>query len=247
MKYPMQPPEGYVPPITQPVEGDIPIEQHSLTGGFVENDGDTSYGNTPALPDPYAPQPGPRKPGTTNSFLQLSPLSRWGGSEQLSSTKYLTPDARAINKMYQGFQPSIRDNQLQRDAREEQQGLRGRMGELLGHFGEGTRMGINEQYRDAANNAAGGMQNRGFAGSSLNINAQLGVERGRQGALGQLDDQLMDKRLATDSSITGKVTENLFGSANQMTDLFGGALSAGGMGRFAKGHTKDKNQAGIWD
>ena len=154
-----------------------------------------------------------------------------GGSE--SKSRFIIPEPGQFNEFqnrFGGFQGNIIQNPLQEGAVQEQRDFRGRLDSLLNTFGEGERNRINQDFQIAANNATGGLASRGFAGSSLQVPAALGVERERSRALGTLNDQLLGKRIEADTGITNSISDLLFGSSNQATDLIGKLLGTGGIG-----------------
>ena len=166
--------------------------------------------------------------GSTSSFGNGLTL---GGSD--SKSRFIIPEPGQFNEFqnqFGGFQGNITQNPLQEGAVQEQRDFRSRLDSLLNTFGEGERNRINQDFQIAANNATGGLASRGFAGSSLQIPAALGVERERSRALGTLNDQLLGKRIDADTGITNSISDLLFGSSNQATDLIGRLLGTGGIG-----------------
>lgn len=147
-----------------------------------------------------------------------------------STPGFLLPDFGKIGQGFQGLQRGIEPTELQGQAVGEQRNLRSTLDSLLGDFGAGQRARINEGFNTAARNVTGGLQSRGFAGSSLNLPAQLGVERERQLSLGDLEDRLLGRRIESESGIAKNISDILFGSAGQATDLLGSLLASGGIG-----------------
>jgi hypothetical protein len=149
---------------------------------------------------------------TFNPFMGIS------GSKSKSEAKMLSPNLGDAAKGFQTLQPKLMSNVLQESAISEQQGLRGRLSNLL-------------------DNATGGLASRGFAGSSLNIPAQLGVERERNMAHMQLQDQLLGRRMGMESDVSKNISDLLFGSSEQATNLQAALLGAQGIGNFAESST----------
>lgn len=160
-----------------------------------------------------------------------------GQGQSTSTPTFMMPDFGKIGQGFQGLQGGVRSNQLQDRAVREQMSLRNRIGGLITQSGEGQRGRINEAFQTASRNVAGGLQRRGFAGSSLNLPGQLGVERERTGAIGDLEDRLLSQRISADTGITGSISDLLFGSSEQATNLLGGILGSGGIGNISQATT----------
>lgn len=97
-------------------------------------------------------------------------------------------------------------------------GARGQLGEdILGdiaQFGDSARARINEDFQNLGNTALARLEDRGFAGSSLLPATMLGVEEGRQEAVGALEDQLLSQRIGAKQQIG----EGLFGDVGAELD-----------------------------
>jgi len=167
-----------------------------------------------------------------------------GGSKGESNAKMLSPNLKDAYQGFQKLQPGLMSNQLQQDAVGEQQGLRGRLSNLLDQQGQGERMRIDDAFQTAANNATGGLASRGFAGSSLNIPAQLGVERERNMAHAQLNDSLLGRRMGMESDVSKNISDLLFGSSEQATNLQAALLGAQGIGNFAESESQTAPKSG---
>jgi len=167
-----------------------------------------------------------------------------GGSKGESNAKMLSPNLEDAYQGFQKLQPGLMSNQLQQDAVGEQQGLRGRLSNLLDQQGQGERMRIDDAFQTAANNATGGLASRGFAGSSLNIPAQLGVERERNMAHAQLNDSLLGRRMGMESDVSKNISDLLFGSSEQATNLQAALLGAQGIGNFSQSATENNPPSG---
>ena len=167
-----------------------------------------------------------------------------GGSKGESNAKMLSPNLEDAYQGFQKLQPGLMSNQLQQDAVGEQQGLRGRLSNLLDQQGQGERMRIDDAFQTAANNATGGLASRGFAGSSLNIPAQLGVERERNMAHAQLNDSLLGRRMGMESDVSKNISDLLFGSSEQATNLQAALLGAQGIGNFSQSASENNPPGG---
>ena len=167
-----------------------------------------------------------------------------GGSASKSNAKMLSPNLADAAKGFQTLQPKLMSNQLQQSAVSEQQGLRGRLSNLLDQQGSGERARIDDAFQTAANNATGGLASRGFAGSSLNIPAQLGVERERNMAHMQLNDSLLGRRMGMESDVSKNISDLLFGSSEQATNLQAALLGAQGIGNFAESESQSAPPSG---
>ncbi len=141
------------------------------------------------------------------------------------------PDFGTVGEGFDELQPRAgQRNDLQDAAIGEQRGLRDTLGGLFSGLGEGARGRIDQQALTASRNVAGGLRNRGFAGSSLNLPGQLGVEGARQGRLGELSDQLFGARQESETGISGRLSDLLFGSSTQSTQFLQDLLGSGGIG-----------------
>ncbi len=151
------------------------------------------------------------------------------------------PDFGQVGQGFDQLQPRAGViNPLQEAAARQQQGLRGTLQGLFGNLGEGQRARIDQQAQTASNNVAGNIRSRGFAGSSLNLPGQLGVEGARQSALGDLGNQLLGQRRESETGISGNISDILFGASGQNSQLLAALLSSGGIGtssRSAEGGT----------
>jgi hypothetical protein len=74
-----------------------------------------------------------------------------------------------------------------------------------GSLGAQQDADINQQYDSQASQVQQGMVNRGLTASTIGPSMQLGVERGRAGALSRAGDARLRDQLAFDERITGNV------------------------------------------
>ena len=161
-----------------------------------------------------------------------------GGAGQSTSTpRFMMPDIPSVGRGFQELQGGIGSNQLQQQAIGEQRGLRGTLDSLLSSFGQGERGRIEEAFGTASKNVSGALRSRGFAGSSLNLPGQLGVEREKELAVGDLQDRILGRRMDFETGISKNISDLLFGSSEQATNLLGGILGSGGIGNVAQSTT----------
>lgn len=92
---------------------------------------------------------------------------------------------------------------------------------MLEGAGAQSRRDINRQFGEAGSAAAAGMRSRGFGGSTLAAAAQAGVQREQAGALGRLDESLLQQRLGTHTQLSGDVLNTQQAGLNLRTGLSG--------------------------
>lgn len=88
---------------------------------------------------------------------------------------------------------------------------------LLGDIqaqGTGQRADINQDYEDLLNSSLANLASRGLASSSLDTTTRTGVERKRQRAIGNLEDQLLGRRIDLERDIN----EGTYGFQERRTD-----------------------------
>lgn len=152
-------------------------------------------------------------------------------STSSSTPLFGLPDFGKVGQGFDLLQPRAGViNPLQQAAAGRQQDLRGTLQGLFGGLGAGQRARIDQQAQTASRNVAGNIRNRGFAGSSLNLPGQLGVEGARQSALGDLSNQLLGQRRESETGISGNISDILFGASGQNSQLLNALLSSGGIG-----------------
>ena len=160
-------------------------------------------------------------------------VTSFSNSPSTSSSRSVfgLPDFGTVGEGFDLLQPRAGViNPLQQAAVGQQQGLRGVLQGLFGDLGAGQRARIDQQAQTASNNVAGNLRSRGFAGSSLNLPGQLGVEGARQSALGDLSNQLLGQRRESETGISGNISDILFGASGQNSQLLAALLSSGGIG-----------------
>jgi len=160
-----------------------------------------------------------------------------GAGQSHFEDKFLQPDYPGIGGAFEDLQGNVRSNELQDQSFQEQQGVRNRGQARLADFGQGERGRIEDAFLTASRNAAGSLNARGFAGSSLNIPAQLGVEADKQAAFGNLQERVIQQQIGADTEATNNLSDLLFGSSSQGTDMISALLGAGGVGRFGRSTT----------
>lgn len=197
-------------------------------GGFNENDAQRNDPRFESILPTLSLGQGLSQPGGG----QVGGSASSSTSQSSSVPGVLAPDAGEIRQDFGQLQGGIGINDPQSQAIAQQQNLSDTTRGLLQGAGAGQRARINDQFDTAANNAAGVFNSRGFAGSSLNINAQQQVEGGRQSALTGLQDQLLGQKTDSEIANATSISDLLFGSANQATDLLGGILGSSGIGNF---------------
>lgn len=156
-----------------------------------------------------------------------------------STPELMLPDMGKVKSGFDLFQGGMQNNELQRMAVDEQRGLRGRLDTLLNQNGAGQRARITDRFDTASRNATGALVKRGFAGSSLNLPAQTGVERERSMALGDLNDRLLQQRMGMESGVSKNISDLLFGSSEQGTNMLASILGSGRIG-----NTSESNSTG---
>ncbi len=66
---------------------------------------------------------------------------------------------------------------------------------LVSNYGAGERAALEQDFATAVNNVLGGLESRGLGGSSLVAPAMEAVTRGKNLAIGQLNDRVFDRQL----------------------------------------------------
>jgi len=108
----------------------------------------------------------------------------------------------------------------------------------LQNYGDGQKASINQDYQTQQNTLMAQLASQGLGGTSMQLSGGLGVERNRQLTLGNLNDQLLGKKL-----------DVLQGFNQGMQGLLGSASQAGlARDQFEYSKTQDeKNSKMAWE
>ena len=216
---------------SQPGSLDREIIQHN--GGFNENDSQRDPQFESILPNQQLQQITAPPINIGFGGATLGGSNSVSRSESQSIPGLITPDAGRTASNFGNLQGGIGLNQPQADAINKIQLTGDSIRTLLGGQGEGAKARINQKFDTASNNISGALTSRGFGGSSLNLPGQVAVESGRQSELGSLEDQLLGNVTDNESATSKGVSDLLFGSSKQATNLLGGILGSSGIGNFS--------------
>jgi len=173
---------------------------------------------------------------TSTRFAGDSTL--YGGGASDVSSRLLFPSISGVREGFKGLQGRVRSNQLQDRAIQEQQGSRTRQLDRLADFGQSEQGRIEDAFSSAASTATQGLASRGNVPTDvLERTAQSGVDRETGLAMGDLRDRVTMMEQGVDVSGTKNISDLLFGSSDQATDLISAILGSGAVGQTTTGTT----------
>lgn len=104
------------------------------------------------------------------------------------------------------------------------QNLGSSLNSMFDQYGAGQRAQVNQAFDTTRNNVLGRLAARGFGGSNLAAVGDIGVEKNRQLALGQLNDQLLGQRIGAAQNVAQGLAGAYTNAGNQNLTLTGQML-----------------------
>ncbi len=166
-------------------------------------------------------------------------LSAGSGSQAsgMSSRRpvFLTPDAGQTRQAFDVLQGGVGLNQPQQQAVGVQQSLGRQLQGLLADASGTGQERINRGFQGVADRTSQALARRtGTPQGTIESDAARGVARESGLAVGDLLDRLLGREVQNKQQVTTNITDLLFGSADQATDLINALLGSGGIGNITR-------------
>lgn len=168
------------------------------------------------------------------------------GTSGTSRPVFLQPDTRKIGAGFDLLQPFTGiGNKLQGQAVSGQLNLRETANQLLSQSQGLQNANIAQGFQKAGGQVTSQLLGRGFDPSLLSGDVQRGVQREVGLSQGDVSDRILGRRIENQTGTANKISELLFGSSGQATNLIGALLGAGGVGSISSSKTEDPISVGI--
>jgi len=158
-------------------------------------------------------------------------------SRSLSATKptYMRPDAGKAGSDYRQLQDRVTPNAPQRAAVGVQQSYGQSLKNLLANTRMEGRDRINQGFQGVADREVDRLNSRGTAPEDLAAEtAQRGVNRESTLSIGDLMERLLTREVKGEQQVSKSISDLLFGSSDQATDLINALLGSGGIGNISQ-------------
>jgi len=164
-------------------------------------------------------------------------------SRSRSRPELFRPDADAVQGSFNTLQGGIELNNPQQQAVEVQQTLGQTLKSLLADAEQQGTTRINQGFQQAGNAEAQRLASRGLDPSMVGETASRGAARESALSTGDLMDQLLNREVGAEQNVSREISNLLFGSSEQATDLINALLGSGSIGNFTQSKSSSSSKS----
>lgn len=154
----------------------------------------------------------------------------------------LQPNPDLVQQDFGTLQDSVGTNRLQDQAINTQESLGETLKNLLSDSENQSRSRLSDGFQRAAQTAVQDVGQRGnVSQEQLQADAQRATDRAQGLELGDLVDRLLGQKEKNAKTVQGNITDLLFGSSNQATDLINALLGSSAIGNLSQSQSRSES------
>ena len=167
------------------------------------------------------------------------PTSNGGSASQSQSVSeskpvLIRPDADRVQQGFNTLQGGIQLSRPQQQAVNVQQSVGQTLQSLLANAGQQGSRRIQEGFQGATDRASEDLIRRGIDPALVQQTGAAGQSRETGFLEGDFKDQLLDRNVDSRNQVSSEISNLLFGSSDQATDLINALLGSGSIGNFRR-------------